>query len=90
MTDTMYDMEISEQLDKKLTKLAKKNKDQLKIIENKTDEILRNPHRYKNLRGDMKGAKRVHIDTHFVLVFEVHEKKGVVRFLDFDHHDKIY
>ena len=38
----------------------------------------------------MKGAKRVHIDNHFVLVFEVDREKKVVRFLDYDHHDKIY
>jgi YafQ family addiction module toxin component len=86
----MYKIEISEQLDKKFAKLAKKNRSQLEIIDKKISEIIINPERYKNLRGDMKGAKRVHIDKHFVLIFEVHKEKRVIKSLDYDHHDKIY
>jgi len=73
---------------KKLAKLGKKNRKQLSIINKKVLEILKNPHRYKNLKGDMKGAKRVHIDSHFVLIFEA--QGNVVRLLDYDHHNKIY
>ena len=84
----MHELEISEELDKKLRKLGKKNRKQLNILDKKVREILENPNRYKNLRGDKKGAKRVHIDSHFVLIFEVKDK--TVRLLDYDHHDKIY
>jgi mRNA interferase RelE/StbE/toxin YoeB len=38
----------------------------------------------------MHGARRVHIDTSFVLTYEIDEGKRVVRLLDYDHHDKIY
>ena len=87
----MHEIQFSEQLDKKLSKLAKKNRNQLKIIDKKVHEIVKNPNRYKNLTGgEMKGLKRVHIDDHFVLIFDVDNNKKIVRFLDYDHHDKVY
>jgi len=82
--------EYSEQLVKKLKKLKKKNPKQYEIICKKRDEVLSNPTRYKNLRYDSSGRKRVHIDNHFVLVFRVDLNNRVVKFLDYDHHDKIY
>lgn len=82
--------EYSEQLVKKLNKLKKKNPEQYKIICKKRDEILINPERYKNLRHDMSDRKRVHIDKHFVLVFKVDLENRIVKFLDYDHHNKIY
>ncbi|MBR9691786.1 hypothetical protein GOV06_03280 [Candidatus Woesearchaeota archaeon] len=86
----MYKLETDEVLYKKFSKLSKKNKKQLKIIRDKVIEILKNPHRYKNLRHDMKDYKRVHIDKHFVLVFSIDETSKTVTLEDYDHHDKIY
>jgi mRNA-degrading endonuclease RelE of RelBE toxin-antitoxin system len=54
----MYNLIIREELDSKFDKLAKKNKKQLEIILNKVDEILENPHRYKNLKAPMNHLKR--------------------------------
>ena len=84
-----FDLDIAEKLDKKFKKLAKKDKNQMIKIDKKIQEILINPYHYKPLRGDLHGSKRVHIG-HFVLVFEIDEKKNVVRLLDYDHHDYIY
>ncbi len=85
-----YVLEIPEHLDKEFLKLAKKNRKQLEIIQNKIEEILENPQHYKPLRGDMHGARRVHIDKSFVLTFEIDETNNKVRLLDYDHHDRIY
>jgi YafQ family addiction module toxin component len=86
----MYNLIIKEELNIKFEKLAKKNKKQLEIISNKLDEILENPHRYKNLRAPMNHLKRVHIDKHFVLVFSIDEDSQTVILEDYDHHDNIY
>ncbi|MBI2143109.1 type II toxin-antitoxin system mRNA interferase toxin, RelE/StbE family [Candidatus Woesearchaeota archaeon] len=86
----IYGLEISEQIDKILGKLKKKNRKQLEIINKKVEEIRENPYHYKPLKGDMKGARRVHIDTSFVLTYEIDEEAKIVRLLDYDHHDKIY
>jgi len=85
-----YSLDISEELDSKFAKLSKKNKKQLKTIDNKIQQILKSPYHFKNLRGDMHGAYRVHIGKSFVLTYEIDEKKSVVRLLDYEHHDKIY
>jgi mRNA interferase RelE/StbE/toxin YoeB len=80
-------LEISEQLDKKLRKLRRHT---LTIIDKKVQQILKNPEHFKPLSGELHGARRVHIETHFVLTYEYKEKEQVVRLLDYDHHDKIY
>ncbi|PLW79671.1 type II toxin-antitoxin system mRNA interferase toxin, RelE/StbE family [Candidatus Woesearchaeota archaeon] len=85
-----YELEIHEDLDRTFSKLSKKNKKQLEIIFKKVDEILKNPYHYKPLRGDMKGSRRVHIDKHFVLIYEILKESKVVRLLDYNHHDKVY
>jgi YafQ family addiction module toxin component len=86
----MYNLIIREELDSKFEKLAKKNKKQLEIILNKADEILENPHRYKNLKAPMNHFRRVYIDKHFVLIFSVDEESKTVTLEDYDHHDNIY
>ncbi len=85
-----YSLEVSEELDSKLKKLVKKNKKQLEIINKKVQQILQNPYHFKPLKGDMKGARRVHIDTSFVLTYEIDENNKIIKLLDYDHHDKIY
>ena len=85
-----YALDISEKLDEILRKLEKKNKKQLEIINKKVKQILQNPYHFKPLRGSMHGTRRVHIDTSFVLTYEIDEKNKIVKLLDFDHHDNIY
>ena len=85
-----YTLEVSREVDGIFAKLQKKDKARLEIINKKVLQILADPNRFKPLRGDMHGARRVHIDKSFVLTYEVDENSKIVRLLDFDHHDKIY
>lgn len=82
-----YLLEVAEKADKKFTKL---NRKQLKAIKKKINQILKDPEHFKPLRGDMHGARRVHVNSPFVLVFEIDEEKKIVRVTDYDHHNKIY
>jgi len=86
----MYTLKIKPDLEKTLKKLAKKNRVQVEIILNKVEEILINPHRYKNLRTPLNDWKRIHVDKHFVLLFSVDEDSKSVTLEDYDHHDNIY
>ena len=86
----MYSLEIKLSLKKKLIKLVKKNRKQAEIIARKTEEIIRNPHRYKNLRTPLQKWKRVHVNAHFVLTFSIDESRKLVILADYDHHDNIY
>jgi YafQ family addiction module toxin component len=86
----MYSISIRPELDKKLKKLVKKNRKQYEIIMQKVEEIVEDPHRYKNLRRPLQRLKRVHVDRHFVLTFSIDEESKTVILEDFEHHDNIY
>ena len=86
----VYELVVSKKVDKLFFKLSKKDKHQLRIIDNKIKQILENPYKFKPLRGNMKNKWRVHVGKSFVLVYEILEDKNVVVILDYNHHDKIY
>ena len=46
----MYRLAIKEKLDKKFKKLQKKDKEMLRLIERKVQDILEDPYRFKPLR----------------------------------------
>ena len=66
----MYDYVITDKLDKKMYKLRKKSKKQLEIIWKKIFEVKEDPYRYKVLRNNMKGIRRVHVDSSFILILK--------------------
>jgi YafQ family addiction module toxin component len=86
----VYKLAIKESLDKKFKKILKKDKEMLRFINRKVQEILENPHRFKPLRKPLQNKRRVHIGGSFVLIYEISEKDKTVTLFDFDHHDNIY
>lgn len=88
----MREFELSEKLQRVLEKLSKKDKIRLEITLKKIDEIRssENIEHYKNLSYDLKEFKRVHIDSHFVLIFKFDKGTGKIKFEDLQHHDTIY
>ena len=90
----MFGFDFSDELKLKVRKLLKKDNKKVEIINNKVKDIVKcSPEEimhYKNLRHDMLGLKRVHINAHFVLTFRIDLKNNFVLFVDFDHHDKVY
>ena len=86
----MYRLAVKEKLDKKFEKLQKKDKEMLRLIERKVQDILKDPYRFKPLRKPLQNKRRVHIGGSFVLIYEVDEEEKIVTLLDFDHHDNVY
>ena len=86
----MYVLEVSNRLKKILEKLYKKDRRRYEIALKKINEILIDSYPFKSLRHDLKEFKRVHIDSHFVLIFRIDKKRKAVIFEDLDHHDNIY
>ncbi len=86
----IYSSIIEERCKKEINKACKKNSILRKIIENKINEIILNPHHYKPLRGDLAGERRVHILRNQVLKFTINEQSETVIFFFFGHHDKAY
>ncbi|MBN2142533.1 hypothetical protein JW711_04340 [Candidatus Woesearchaeota archaeon] len=87
----MRQYRVDERLGKKINKLKNKNRLAHEIVLKKIREICTSYdiEHYKNLRYELKDAKRVHIG-HFVLIFSYDKEKDCIVFLDYDHHDRIY
>ena len=77
---------------KLLKKLESKDKSRFIAVSKKILEIqnCNNPHHYKNLRHNLKNLKRVHIDSHFVLLFQIIEPHMEIKLIDLQHHDAVY
>ena len=84
----MFTSLFSEELKEKIRKLKKREKVRFEAINKKISEIEQQPEHYKPLRHDMKNLRRIHIDKSFVLVYKI--DGAFIKFLDVDHHDKIY
>ncbi len=65
----------------------KRDKNFFERLTQQMEKILREPNVGKPLRYTLKNRRRMHVGS-FVLVYEFHNSE--LRFLDFDHHDKIY
>lgn len=77
----------SREVEDALKKLKKRNKDIFDRIENQIIKILREPNIGKPLRYTLRNRRRMHVGS-FVLIYEFYQ--GELRFIDFDHHDRIY
>ena len=90
----MFRYSLSDKLQLIVKKLVRKDKKIAEIIYRKIKEIVNSTpetiQHYKNLRYDLSGYKRVHIDKSFVLTFKVDIANNFILFWDFDHHDNIY
>jgi YafQ family addiction module toxin component len=86
----MYFIKLRKHVDKIFSKLAKKNPKQLKIIQNKLEEIVNNPYIFKPLKKPLQGKRRVHIDKSFLLIYSIDEEDKEIILEDYDHHDNIY
>lgn len=77
----------SDQFNRALTAWKKKDNSFFMRFVEQTEKIIQNPLLGKPLRYSYKNNRRVHVGS-FVLVYEFQNNE--LRFLDFDHHDKIY
>jgi YafQ family addiction module toxin component len=87
----MYSLEIKPTADKIFKKIAKMNKKQLIMIHRKIQEIRSKPnHEYKRLHSPLQNFSRVHINSHFVLIFNIDHTNEIVTVYYFGHHDEAY
>jgi len=88
----MHRWKRSEKLKRILKKLFKKDKIRYEATLNKINQVVntKDLDHFKNLSNEMKDFKRVHIDSHFVLVFKFDKKEDIIYFEDLQHHDVIY
>lgn len=68
-------------------RLKKRSPDIFNRVFIQVEKVIREPEFGKPLRYSLKNRRRIHVGS-FVLVYEFYN--GELRFIDFDHHDKIY
>ena len=85
---------ISNLLQKKLSKLVKKDKILTIIFRKKVREIIENSstkiNRYKNFRKPLSDFKRIRLTDKFILLFKVYPKDNHILFVDVKHRDISY
>ncbi len=86
----MYQPDFTKTMLEILTDLLKNNFSRYEKLKKKMDQVLIYPQHQKPLSYNLKHYRRAHVDTQFVLVFRIVEETKTVKFVDFDHHDKIY
>ncbi len=78
-------------IEKTLIKLKKKDISLFKAVQKKINQIVNSNistiNHFKNLRGNLKNYKRVHVGS-FVLMFKI--EKDIIIFTRLCHHDKAY
>lgn len=82
-----YSIEFSDEFEKSMNKLKKKDKALFQQIQKKLIELVDNPEHYKPLRNVLAGFRRIHFGS-FVLIYTVEGE--TVRIISLDHHDRIY
>lgn len=85
-----YSLIVSDECEKNIEKLFKKNPVLKNALEKKMNEITNNPYHYKPLKYNLAGERRVHIMKSFVLKFEIDENTKTITFIFFGHHDEAY
>ena len=89
----MFDVDFSDDFEKQVRSLSKKNKPLSDALEKKVAEIVSRDAEsidfYKNLNAPLNEFKRVHVGS-FILIFRVYKEKNFVFFKSFEHHDEAY
>jgi len=85
------DYVLSDGLEETFNKLAKKDPVLAAAVGKKINQItcllMEEVQHFKNLRGDLREYKRVHVGSH-ILMFKIHG--NLLVFDRFTHHDKAY
>ena len=83
----MYVIEFSEEFERSMKKLKKKDSVLFKQIHKKLIELVNNPEHYKPLRNVLAGFRRIHFGS-FVLIYTIENE--TVRIISLDHHNDAY
>ena len=82
-----YTVVFDPALDRVLHLLKKKKPSLFNKVSAQIEKVMRAPVLGKPLRNVLRNYRRIHVGS-FVLIYEI--KDTEIRFLDFDHHDRIY
>lgn len=82
-----YTFVFDAEFDRTMRLLKKKKPSLFNKVSAQVEKVMRAPILGKPLRNVLRNYRRVHVGS-FVIIYEI--KDTEIRFLDFDHHDRIY
>ena len=82
-----YTVEFSDEFERAIKKLKKKDKVLFEQIKKKLIELVKNPEHFKPLGNVSAGYRRIHFGS-FVLIYKVEGEK--IKVISLDHHDGAY
>jgi len=85
----MFSPDFSNDILRTFKKLKKKDAAFYGQVRDKMGQILLNPGHYKPMKNKLKGSCRTQVGP-FVLLFEIKAEEKIVKFVKFEHHDKVY
>jgi YafQ family addiction module toxin component len=83
----VYQIEFSNQFEKSMKKLKKKDKTLYEQIQKKLIDLVQNPDHYKPSKNILAGYRRIHFGS-FVLIYKI--EGDIIRIISLDHHDQSY
>ncbi|NUN11793.1 type II toxin-antitoxin system mRNA interferase toxin, RelE/StbE family [Candidatus Micrarchaeota archaeon] len=87
-------VEVSDEFAENYSHFCSKNASFKKAVDDKIEQlklVLSDyPNHFKPLRGPLKGFRRVHVFSSFVIIFQFFEKEKIIRLISLAHHDKAY
>ncbi|MAH17746.1 MAG: addiction module toxin RelE [Euryarchaeota archaeon] len=87
---TRYKLAIKKSLDKRLAKLARRDRALLRAVWKKVERLRADPRIGKPLRAPMQNLRRVHLPGSYVLVYAIDEAQRTVTLIDLAPHDRVY
>lgn len=82
-----YKIDFSEEFEKSMKRLMKKDRVLFEQIDKKLKQLIENPEHFKPLRNVLAGYRRLHFGS-FVLIYTI--ENDTIRIISLDHHDKCY
>ena len=82
-----YKVVFTDKFDSSARQIKRKKSVLFGKLSKQIGKIIKNPEVGKPLRNVMRNYRRIHVGS-FVLIYEIRDEQ--IRFIDFDHHDKIY
>lgn len=82
-----YRIEFSNEFERSMKKLKKKDRVLFNRIQKKLIDLIKNPEHYKPLKNVLAGFRRIHFGS-FILIYKI--DGDAIRIISLDHHDKAY
>ena len=85
-----YNVSYTDDVEKELNKLYKKNRGVYEKVKKKINRLRENPYNAEPLKADMKNRRSEHLPDSKVMVYEIDEETKTIKILKYGDHGEVY